>query len=425
MEKGLTERSNVELLKRIEELNFRLRESEETLEAIKNGEVDAIIVSGHNGEKVFSLSSAETPYRIILEEMSEGAVITKADGTILYCNERLKYFTGSSPVIGHNILNFVSEAEKPNLLKLIKNGFEERISGIISILDPQKNTLYLNFSLRPLPSNFDGDICIIISDITKMKEYQNHLHELVNERTDELENANKLLKDLIATKNKFFNIIAHDLSSPFTGLIGVTEYLSENFNGLNQDEIKTMITILKDSSKSAYSLLQNLLDWSRSQTGQLSIRPERIELGKLIDDIIQTVFQNSSDKEIEVHSRISNNTSIFTDRNILNTILRNLLNNAIKFTPRRGSIVISATNDELNYSISVKDTGIGISKENIHNLFKLDTTNSRLGTEQEKGTGLGLKLCKEFVEKLNGNLTVESIENIGSEFVISIPILVG
>lgn len=422
LEETLVGTANVELLKKIEELNIRLREAEEAVEAIRNGEVDAIIVSGLSGEKVFSLSSAETPYRIIFEEMSEGAVITKADGTILYCNEAFSRFSSSATMLGRSIIDLVSKHEKPKLLKLLRKGFKERISGIISLLDPQKITHYLNFSVRPLPANVEGDLCIIISDITKLQEYQNHLQELVKDRTIEIENANGQLKEMIATKNRFFNIIAHDLTGPFNGLIGASEHLLENYNSLKQDEIKSMISILKDSSITAYLLLQNLLGWSRSQTGQLRICPERIDLGKLVDELIHAVFQSSAGKEIEIRSNISNNTFIFTDRNILNTILRNLLTNAIKFTPHKGLIIINATQDESNYSISVKDNGIGISRENIENIFKLDATHTTLGTENEIGTGLGLKLCKEFVEKLNGKICVESCENIGSEFKVLIPI---
>lgn len=411
-----------DLLRQNEELSIRLHEAEEALEAIRNGEVDAIIVSGQTGEKVFSLSSAETPYRIILEEMSDGAVILKADGTILYCNERFNYFIGKSPVLGLNILDLVSENEKSKLMKLLYDGFNERAACMISLSGPQNNILYLNFSARRLPSIVDGDICMIISDLTKIQEYQNHLHELVKERTQEIEKANEQLQELIATKNKFFSIIAHDLSSPFTGLIGVSEFLSENYESMDKEEIKTMVTILKDSSQNAYYLLQNLLNWSRSQTGSLKICPGKIDLRQLVDEEIHIAFQASTNKEIQIVSKVNDNFIIYTDRNILNTILRNLINNAIKFTPRKGLVLINSSQDGHNYLISVKDTGIGISKENLKNIFNLETASSRLGTESEKGTGLGLKLCKEFVEKLNGKIWADSSVLTGSEFIVSIPV---
>lgn len=401
---------------------MRLQESEEALNAIRNGEVDAIIVSGQTGEKVFTLSSAETPYRIIIEEMSEGAVIINSDGTILYFNQRFAEIF-NNPVTSINILNFVSENEKPRLLNLLTRGLNERITSVIPFIDPQNNCTFLNFSLRPLPEQIEGDICIIISDITRMQEYQNNLHKLVEERTHELQNANEKLNELVATKTKFFNIIAHDLTNPFTGLIGASEMLFDNVDSFGREQIKSIASLLRESSKSGYSILHNLLDWSRSQTGQLKVKNEKIQLRKLIDDQIHEVLPGSTNKEIEIRTQIDDKDFIITDRNILNTILRNLLNNAIKFTPRKGLVVISAASDGMNYMISVKDNGIGISEENIEKIFKLDTMHTRTGTENEKGTGLGLKLCQEFVERLNGNLTVRSQENMGSEFVVSIPVL--
>ena len=193
-----------ELFKKNAELQSRLSESEEALSAIRNGEVDAIVVSGAEGEKIFSLTSAETPYRIILEEMAEGAVIIKSDGTIFYCNQRfIDIFSDSShPVVGSNILRFVLGSEKPALNKLIKKGLKERVNGTIFYSNAQnKSELYLNLSLRPLPREVDGDICIIISDITKTIEIQDHLQELVKKRTEDLERVNAKLNIALESGN--------------------------------------------------------------------------------------------------------------------------------------------------------------------------------------------------------------------------------
>lgn len=414
-----------ELHQKLEELQIRLNESEETLNAIRNGDVDAIIVSGKAGEKIFTLTSADTPYRIILEEMSEGAVITKSDGTILFFNNRFADIitAESEPVVGLNILSFVPDDERDKLLDLLKTGLNERASCTITLINQQKNTICLNFSVKPLPVQLDGDLCIIISDITKLHQYQNHLKELVNKRTIKIKKANAQLRELIAIKNKFFNIIAHDLSNPFTSLIGASELLCENINSLDTKQIQALASVLNDSSKKGYTILQNLLEWTRSQTGQLRVDPGRINLKKTIDTLIQNVIHISDSKQIEIHSLLTNDKFFFTDQNILNTILRNLIDNAIKFTPRNGKVIINAYEDGDYQIISVKDTGVGISKKNIANLFKLDRVNTQAGTENEQGTGLGLKICKEFVKKLNGKISVESTENVGSEFVVSILIV--
>jgi len=189
------------LLQENEELRSQLQESQEALDAIRNGEVDAIVVSGKDGEKIFSLTSAETPYRIILEEMSEGAVIINTDGTILYFNRRFSdVFTGQEDlVVGSNLLSFVPANDKLKFRKIIEEGIKSRVSGIISFLSSQyKNPVYLNLSFIPLPSEVTGDICVIVSDITKMQEYQDHLLELVKERTFKIETVNERLHtDLI------------------------------------------------------------------------------------------------------------------------------------------------------------------------------------------------------------------------------------
>ena len=189
------------LLQENEELRSQLQESQEALDAIRNGEVDAIVVSGKDGEKIFSLTSAETPYRIILEEMSEGAVIINTDGTILYFNRRFSdVFTGQEDiVVGSNLLSFVPANDKLKFRKIIEEGIKSRVSGIISFLSSQyKNPVYLNLSLIPLPSEVTGEICVIVSDITKMQEYQDHLLELVKERTFKIETVNERLHtDLI------------------------------------------------------------------------------------------------------------------------------------------------------------------------------------------------------------------------------------
>jgi signal transduction histidine kinase/DNA-binding response OmpR family regulator len=256
------------------------------------------------------------------------------------------------------------------------------------------------------------------------------LEEIVRERTMELEIANRqlrrseaLLKELNATKDKFFNIVAHDLKNPFTSLLGATELLSHNIQNMDKEKIRRLAQILNDSAKSGYSILLNLLDWSRSQTGMIKINLQRINLKTLLDENLSDMHLNSLDKQITLRSEVNQDIHIFADKNMLNTILRNLLSNALKFTPRGGEVNVSAmiVSDEIK--VSVADNGIGIPAENIDKLFRIDSKYSRPGTEKELGTGLGLKLCKEFIDKLGGKIWVESVENKGSQFIFSIPLI--
>ena len=233
------------------------------------------------------------------------------------------------------------------------------------------------------------------------------------------------LKELVATKDKFFNIVAHDLKNPFTSLLGSSELLYDNIDQMTTENIKRLAVILNDSAKGGYSILQNLLDWSRSQTGLLKIVPARINLRTIIDENIQNLYLPASNKKISLKSELEDDLFIVTDRNMINTVLRNLLSNAIKFTFKNGNVIVRVNQTPKEVTVTVKDSGIGISKEIAVLLFRIDNSVSVAGTDKEQGTGLGLKLCKEFIDKLGGRIWVESTENKGSKFKFSIPIKEG
>lgn len=230
------------------------------------------------------------------------------------------------------------------------------------------------------------------------------------------------LKELNATKDKFFNIVAHDLKNPFTSLLGSTELLFRNLDQLDAGDIRKLAIILNDSAKSGYAILLNLLDWSRSQTGMLRVNPVVINLKEIINENILNLELFSTNKDITIISEVDENIKIFTDQNMLNTILRNLISNALKFSYRSGSVIVKAASGSKEVKVSVKDFGVGVPCEYLGQLFRIDSSYSMPGTEKEQGTGLGLKLSKEFVEKLGGSIWVESEENKGSEFSFVIPV---
>jgi signal transduction histidine kinase len=190
---------------------------------------------------------------------------------------------------------------------------------------------------------------------------------------------------------------------------------------MDHDKIRALSLIFNDAAKNGFAILENLLDWSRSQTGLLKYAPEKIDLKKLIDEHILNIYHSSRNKDIEIFSKINPDMYIFADQYMIKTILRNLLSNAVKFTLRRGQIIVDALEKDDKVIISIKDNGTGISPENIAKIFRIDSKFSLPGTENEVGTGLGLKLCKEFVEKQGGKIWVESVENEGSDFRFSIP----
>lgn len=229
------------------------------------------------------------------------------------------------------------------------------------------------------------------------------------------------LNHLNATKDKFFSIIAHDLKGPFTSIIGFSNLLTEQVSNKNYDGVEEYAEIIQASSWRAMELLTNLLEWSRSQTGRMELNPEQIYFRKLIMEVTDLLNASACQKSINITSEVPYDFKVFGDKAMLNTILRNLITNAIKFTNPGGNIVICATQKELVSIISVADNGVGIRKDDIERLFRIEESVSSVGTQGEEGTGLGLFLCNEFVRKHGGKIKVESELGKGSKFILTLP----
>ena len=212
----------------------------------------------------------------------------------------------------------------------------------------------------------------------------------------ELKQSEENLRNLNFTKDRIFSIVAHDLKSPFNSLIGFSELLMKSYDVFSDEERRKLFNMINQSSRKAHGLLENLLQWSRAQTGRLQPQPETFNLPELVKENIQLFLGNAREKEIKLYSKISNDLFVNADRTMINTVIRNLINNAIKFTDKHGEVFIDA--EELNgkVAVSVIDSGIGMNKEDIQKLFKADIYHSTLGTAKEKGSGLGLIICKEF-----------------------------
>jgi signal transduction histidine kinase/tetratricopeptide (TPR) repeat protein len=236
-----------------------------------------------------------------------------------------------------------------------------------------------------------------------------------------LKEKNKLISDINTQKDKFYSIIAHDLRGPFNGFLGLTELMAEDIDLMSPEEIKFASNNMRSSAKNLLNLLENLLDWSRMEQNLVPFEPEQHPLKCTILDSIITLNDSAEKKEINIHTQILSNLFVFADKNMFQAVIRNIVLNAIKFTPKKGTIQIYASEDSSNITITIKDSGIGMSQNLINDLFKLDTKSNRIGTENEPSTGLGLILCKEFIDKHNGKIWVESEEGNGSTFFISLP----
>ncbi len=259
---------------------------------------------------------------------------------------------------------------------------------------------------------------LVFRDINKRKKFEEKL--LISEQQ---------LKEINATKDKFFSIIAHDLKNPLGSMISTTELLTNPEYQFDDKEYEEIFDSLHLSAKNLYNLLDNLLTWSRSQRGKIAFDPDYHNLSEMVNINIALLKGSAEAKGIQIFSSLPQELSAFFDYNMINATIRNLMSNAIKFTKPNGSVTISSEsllNDDdsvpKNILISIKDNGVGISEEDIHKLFRIDISHTTIGTGEEKGTGLGLVLCKEFVEKNGGQIFVESKLNFGSTFSFTLPL---
>lgn len=236
-----------------------------------------------------------------------------------------------------------------------------------------------------------------------------------------LKEKNILISNINSQKDKFYSIIAHDLRGPFNGFLGLTELMAEDIDMMSTEDIKFAATNMRSSAKNLFALLENLLEWSRMEQDLIPFVPKEYPLKSVLLDSIITLQDNADKKGISITTTISNSVTLFADKNMFQAIIRNIVLNAIKFTQKKGSVDIQAKEDFYNTVIIVKDTGIGMDSKMVQDLFKLDVQNNRVGTEDEPSTGLGLILCKEFIEKHKGKIWVESEEGKGSTFYISFP----
>jgi signal transduction histidine kinase len=239
--------------------------------------------------------------------------------------------------------------------------------------------------------------------------------------TEIKDNEMKLI-ELNVTKDKFFSLIAHDLRGPFNALLGFTKLLEYELPTMTQDRIQKVAVTMRKSATNLYNLLENLLAWSQMERGVNTIIPESFSVMTKIIESMATIQELAIKKGINVKYEINNDLVVFTDSNMFATIIRNLTSNAIKFTPKGGNITIGAKPVADNWvEISITDTGIGMDQEMQENLFKLEVNTSRKGTEKEESTGLGLIICKGYIEKQGGRMWFESKEGQGSTFYFSLP----
>ena len=363
-----------------------------------------------------ALKESENKFRTLFEQMSEGFAL-----------HEVIYDSNNKP-LDYRILDVNPAFEKQVGIHAenVKGALATKIYGVspapyIDIYARVAETGERHFFqtyFPPLDRHFQisvfspnpGYFATIFVDITERKKAE-----------EALKNNETYLRELVATKDKFFSIIAHDLKNPFNSILGLSNLLVEQIQEKNFDGIEEYARIIQKSSTTVFDLLMNLLEWARSQTGRMEFSREYIELGGLINEVIELSNESAHQKSITIIKELPRNLLVYADKAMINTILRNLISNAIKFTYPGGQIIISAEKMPDELKISISDNGIGIKKEAIGKLFRIDENNTRIGTQNERGTGLGLILCKEFIEKHHGKIWVESELGKGSKFSFTIP----
>ncbi len=385
---------------------------------VKNGELKMILLVLRDITKRKEAEKARYENEIRFKALSEAtfeAIFLSVDGYGIDANEAaIKMFGYSREEISKMFGTDIIAPESKELVKShMLSGYDKPYDGIALRKDGSK--FHAEFQGKLFEYKGKQVRVSSVRDITERKRNE----ELIRKSERELRISNK-------TKDKFFSIIAHDLKAPFSSMLGFSELLRENFYEMEVKEQKEIINLIHKGIKNTYELLDNLLFWASSQNGRIAFRPEKLNLFLISNKEVNFLGQQASKKSITVENNIKKSQSIIGDKMMLSIIIRNLINNALKFTPKGGKLIIGCNiiNSSENSYIELyfKDNGVGIPKERQAKLFDISENTSTKGTEKEVGTGLGLMLCNEFVKSHKGEITFESEVGKGTTFFVKIPV---
>ena len=350
----------------------------------------------------FLKEEADYYYNQEKEIISTGIPIINVEEKRIKNNQELYVSTTKCPIINTN-------AETIGLISIVRDiNIQKR--NEIEIVNKNNKLIEVNSLLNETNTLLEERQQQIEEQAVELKTQA----EVLNCANDELHKSN-------ATKDKLFSIIAHDIINPFSSVLGFSELLIMRFDSLSEEHKLKMIKSIYTSSNNIYRLLENLLQWSRSQTGTLKTNPENISISKIVENNIGFLSDIVEKKNIEWHNDIPTDQNCFADEHMIDTVIRNILYNATKFT-ENGSISIKSEVKESYLKIFISDTGIGIEEDKLEYLFEVYQSKSTVGTQGEQGTGLGLIICKDFIEKNGGNISVESEVNKGTTFIFTLPI---
>lgn len=365
------------------------------------------------------LADSEKRFNFITERLTAFSWSIDLAGNIteIFPDNLLIFGYQRKDLINHNISRFLSAEIYPSVLRKILNSPSGKINKgnkkqILDIIAKDGSRTWIEISTVPIidSNNYLTGFNGIGRDISERIKTENLLRK-----------NQERLNELIAAKDRFFSVIAHDLRAPFNSILGFIDFLGTNFEEIAPDERTKYFKLIEDNVENTLKMLENLLDWARTQTGKHIFQPEKFKVKVLIDEAVKNISSVASQKSQNLKTNIPENQSIRADYRMLLTVLNNLLSNAIKFSYENSCIEIEVTHSKRKIKFSILDHGIGISKEKLGTLFKVGNGHSTAGTAQEKGSGLGLILCKEFIEIHHGEIEVQSEPGKGSVFSFTIP----
>lgn len=375
------------------------------------GDIDKSIQYGHEAYVIARTMNTKWDLQQVTKYLSSGYALKKDYKSAYQFHQLFKAY--SDTVFNEekereiNFLLLQEEELKNDNLLFENQQYEEKIS--------RKNLLIIGFLI------IIGLVVLLLIILYYNYKQKTRLNAILREKTKQIEIQNQQLANLNSTKDKLFRIIAHDLRTPIGVMMEFTELLHDNLESYNTKTIQKFLSSLKKSSQKSFELLNNLLSWAQAQTDSISFDPQKHKVKPIIETSLAMVHAQAELKNIHFEIKVDRKTTVYADNNMLRVILRNLLSNAIKFSHKGGDVVISVTESNSGTIFCIKDSGIGICQETQASIFSTATLQSRPGTQNEKGTGIGLILCKEFVDKHKGKIWVESQKDKGSMFCFMFP----
>jgi PAS domain S-box-containing protein len=389
----------------LDELRQRLQEAEETLDAIRSGEVDALVVSGPAGEKVFTLEGAEHPYRVLVESMNEGAISLSKDGTVLYCNSAFARMVGISldQVMGHDATEFVPTEDRDALKKLIKQGLREAIRAEMTLLPNSGACLPTQFSLNPVDLEGKPSIGVIVTDLSERKRQQ------------EAEAA-------VRMRDEFLAIASHELRTPLSTLVLRLGLLERHAVSGDLNQVQASVDRAKDQTERMRRLVDRLLDVSQLASGKLKLELEQGDLGEVVKEAVERFSEVASNAKCEVRLSVASGIKTQLDKFRLDEAIGNVISNAIKYGGGK-PIDIELKSKANKATLAVQDRGIGIPEEDLSRIFgRFERTSI---SRNYGGLGLGLYIAKQVIEQHDGSIRAENRPGGGARIVIELPLVKG